>query len=227
MKGFTLVELLIAMVISAIVVAAIYTVYKTQRDVYEAQDQITEVQQNLRAATWQMIREIRMAGFDPTEMADTGITIAQAGRLGFTMDLTGDEDTDDPNENVTFGFAAAADADNNGIPDAGTSITLGRDTGGGYQGIADNIQAIEFYYTLEDGTNILPTAATPLTNTAEIRSIQVSILARTRYQDRNYTDGITYLPASNAEEGTTWGPYNDHYRRRLLTTTVTCRNLGL
>jgi len=234
--GFTLVELMIAMVISSIIVAAIYSAYKMQRDVFEAQDQITEVQQNIRAATWAIVREIRMAGFDPTESAGAGITVATAGRIGFTQDITdnsgtgsSDEDTDDANENITFGFSAADDADNNGIPDAGTAISLGRDTGGGYQAIADNIQAVEFYYTLEDGTSILPTAAAPITaaQLTDIRSIQVSILARTRYPDREYTDGLTYLPASNTAAGTVWGPYNDHFRRRLLTTTVTCRNLGL
>lgn len=234
--GFTLVELMIAMVISSIIVVAIYSTYKMQRDVFEAQDQITEVQQNLRAATWTLVREIRMAGFDPTESAGAGITIATAGRINFTQDITdtagtGDSDgkTDGPNETVTFGFSAADDADNNGIPDAGTAMSLGRDTGGGYQPIAANIQAIEFYYTLADDTSILPTAATPLTaaQIADIRSIQISILARTRYPDREYTDGLTYMPASNAEAGTVWGPYNDHFRRRLLTSTVTSRNLGL
>lgn len=236
-KGFTIVELMIAMLISAIILAAIYTTYKMQRDIYEAQDQVTEVQQNIRSATYLMVREIRMAGFDPTESAGAGITNANAGRFEFTQDITdnggtgvSDGDTDDANESISFGFSVADDNDNDGIPDGGGVLSFGRQTnGGGYQPIADNIQAVEFYYILDDGTKILPTAGTPMTSAqmAQIRTVQISILARTRQRDREYIDGLTYLPASNADEGTTWGPYRDNYRRRLLTTTVNCRNLGL
>jgi type IV pilus assembly protein PilW len=234
--GFTLIELLIAMLISALIMAAILTTYKFNRDVYEAQDQVTEVQQTLRAATYQLVREIRMAGFNPLETVDEDhkpkIVEAENDLLYFTYDSNEDGEVnvggDDTGEHVVYDLYTSA----TGIP------TLGRTTDNNdidtstplaHQPVADNIEAIEFYYTLKDGTNVLPTAAAPLTaaQIADIRSIQVSILARTRYPDRKYTDGQTYLPASNADEGTVWGPYNDNYRRRLLITSVTCRNLGL
>ncbi|MCD6266685.1 MAG: prepilin-type N-terminal cleavage/methylation domain-containing protein, partial [Deltaproteobacteria bacterium] len=65
-NGFTLVELLVAMAISVIVMASIGYVYYTQQKSYVAQEQISAMQQNLRAAMYYMEREIRMAGFDPT-----------------------------------------------------------------------------------------------------------------------------------------------------------------
>ncbi len=62
-KGVTLIELLIALVISAILVAGIYRVYISQQRSYAAQEQVADMQQNVRIAINRMLREIRMAGF--------------------------------------------------------------------------------------------------------------------------------------------------------------------
>ena len=62
-KGVTLIELLIALVISAILVAGIYRVFVRQQKSYATQEQVADMQQNVRVAINRMIREIRMAGF--------------------------------------------------------------------------------------------------------------------------------------------------------------------
>ncbi len=62
-KGFTLIELLIAMAISGIVAGAIFTAFKSQQKSYLIQDQVAEMQQNLRAAMDIIARDVRMAGF--------------------------------------------------------------------------------------------------------------------------------------------------------------------
>ena len=71
-NGFTLTELLIAVTISGVVIAAIYSAYLTQHRAYENTEKISAVQQNLRAAMYYMEREIRMAGFDPLGTANSG-----------------------------------------------------------------------------------------------------------------------------------------------------------
>jgi prepilin-type N-terminal cleavage/methylation domain-containing protein len=63
-KGITLIELLVALVICAIVIAAIYRLFITQSRAYVVQDQVVEIQQNIRTAMEMMVRDIRMAGFD-------------------------------------------------------------------------------------------------------------------------------------------------------------------
>ncbi len=63
-KGITLIELLIGLVICAFVIAAIYRVFIAQSKAYVVQDQVVEIQQNIRTATEMMVRDIRMAGFD-------------------------------------------------------------------------------------------------------------------------------------------------------------------
>lgn len=239
-QGFTLIELLITLAISGIIMTGVYTAFKSQQDSYLAQEQVAEMQQNIRAALDIMVREVRMAGFDPSRDAEASITTATAGRFGFTQDIIGaepdgidndgdgttdetdgsepdysDGDTGDANETVTYGFAGGDDSEPNGIVDGNAVASLGRDTGGGFQPIAENIQAIEFNYLDEDGN----TTAT----LADIRAVEISILARTFRPDRNYTNNNTYTTPG----GQTWGPYDDSFRRRFQSMMVQCRNVGL
>jgi prepilin-type N-terminal cleavage/methylation domain-containing protein len=62
-KGVTLIELLIALVISAIIIAGIYRTFIHQQKTYATQEQVADMQQNVRVAINRMMREIRMAGF--------------------------------------------------------------------------------------------------------------------------------------------------------------------
>jgi type IV pilus assembly protein PilW len=210
-KGFTLVELIVTLAVSGILMTGVYAAFQTQQNSYLAQEQVAEVQQNIRAGLDMMIRDIRMAGYDPEGSLNAGITLASASRLGFSRDTDGTGATLD---SITFGFSNANDTDGDGMADTG-SAPLGRDiNGGGYQPLAEDIHAIEFQYLDSDG-NVTATLA-------DIRSVQISILARTRQPDRNYIDTNTY-PAS----GVVWGPFNDAFRRRFQTTTVNLRNMGM
>jgi len=62
-KGLTLIELLIALVLSSILIAALYRGFISQQKNYTVQDQVADMQQNLRIAISQMTTEIRMAGY--------------------------------------------------------------------------------------------------------------------------------------------------------------------
>ena len=67
-KGLTLIELLVAMAISAVLIAAIYRTFIGQHRTYAAQEQVVDMQQNARVAINRMMREIRMAGFGNVSM---------------------------------------------------------------------------------------------------------------------------------------------------------------
>jgi prepilin-type N-terminal cleavage/methylation domain-containing protein len=62
-RGLTLIELLVALVLSALIIAAIYRIFLGQQKTYTVQEQVVEMRQNARAAISNMMRELRMTGF--------------------------------------------------------------------------------------------------------------------------------------------------------------------
>jgi prepilin-type N-terminal cleavage/methylation domain-containing protein len=62
-SGFTLIELLIAVGLGVIVLAVIFSTFKSQQDSYLLQGQVSMAQQNLRAALYMITRDIQMAGY--------------------------------------------------------------------------------------------------------------------------------------------------------------------
>ena len=79
-KGFTLIELLIAMVVASIVMAAMYSVYRSQTRTHRTQQLVVQMQQNMRAALYLLESEIRMAGYSATD---------PPAPAGFVQDFTG------------------------------------------------------------------------------------------------------------------------------------------
>ena len=67
-KGLTLIELMVALVITGILVAAIYRTFIGQQKTYTVQEQVVDMQQNARAAVNRMTTEMRMAGFGNVSM---------------------------------------------------------------------------------------------------------------------------------------------------------------
>ena len=61
-RGFTLVELMVAMAIAGILISLIFAVYTRMSVAYTTQNQITDVNQNLRAAQGRIVSELRLAG---------------------------------------------------------------------------------------------------------------------------------------------------------------------
>jgi type IV pilus assembly protein PilW len=218
-RGVTLLELLVAMAIIGVVMASIYSVYNTHQKSYAVQEQIVTMQQNLRAAIFIMERDIRMAGYDPYGNSGAGITATVENSFSFTIvadddsyDNDGDGPVDEAGELKTITYSlydSGGDGDND----------LGRKVGAGNnQPVAENIDALNFVYLKEDGG--------PTTNLSEIRSIQITIVARTGREDPGYTDTKAYYNQQD-QDNPILPAQNDNVRRKRLTTEVKCRNLGL
>jgi len=218
-QGFTLIELLVVVALVGIVMAGIYSTYASQQKSYITQDQVAAMQQNLRAAMYYIGREIRMAGYDPTGSAGAAIMIANVAELQFTIDENGDGDFTNPSpppandSNEQLRYALTNDADRDGIAD-GSPCNLGRETwGSGLQTLSENIDALNFVYLDANGT---------ITATlSDIRSVQVTIVARTSRGDPGYTNTTVY----QNQQGPIYTAPGDNFRRRLLTTFIRCRNL--
>ena len=215
-KGFTLTEILVAMAISGVVMAGIYSAYSSQQRSYIVQEQVAGMQQSLRAAMDLMERELRMVGFDPYGNSGADIITAGGDNITFTFvaddDLyenDGDGDTDESGELKTIRYSLY---DSGGDGDA----DLGRKVGSGNnKPVAENIDTLNFIYLRENGT--------PTADISEIRSIQITMIARSSRVDHRYTDTDVYM---NQQTTVIFGPKNDHFRRKLLTAQVCCRNLA-
>ena len=212
-QGFTLVELMVTLVIAFIITGAAYAAYVVQQKNYTTQEQVAEIQQNLRIGVDIMSREMRMAGYDPTFSGQYGIVEATADRLKFTADL----------------------CENGGLPGTcnvgGESFTetyqyelygmnsLRRTVGG--SAIAENIEHLEFLYTLKNGTKTQTPGSLEL---KKIVTVEISILARSAEEDHRYQDSKTYTTA--AGNIININAADRKYRRRMLITTLQLRNVA-
>jgi prepilin-type N-terminal cleavage/methylation domain-containing protein len=206
-KGFTLTELLVAMGLSAVVMVSVGAIYYQQQKSFLAQEQIASAQQNVRASMYFMEREIRSAGYNPKQKGNISIQVANTDSITFQADLDG-SGTIGGGEIVTYSFDAVNDQ-------------IDRNN----QAIAENIDVLNFVYL--DGAsppNVLDDdgLGNVTTNIGQIRSVQVTVVARTGRADRGYRDARIY---TNLQGQIVLGVQNDHFRRRTLSTTVTCRNL--
>lgn len=62
-KGLSLIEMIIALVIAAIIIAGVYRTFTVQQKTFVVQEEVSEVQQSVRAVMDLITRDIRMAGF--------------------------------------------------------------------------------------------------------------------------------------------------------------------
>jgi len=88
-RGFTLLDLLVGMAIFIIVLAAIYLMYWTSHTTFTRGKTKIDIQQHARVALETMVREIRMAGYDPSTPP-----VIPAQPVGFTqaMQIAGGSD---------------------------------------------------------------------------------------------------------------------------------------
>jgi type IV pilus assembly protein PilW len=164
----TLVELMIAMAISLVAFGLIYQAYAAQQRARTREQLVVDMQQNARAAMAFMRRELRMAAFDPRmvdgidndsddgpddadESAQTGFERLRADRVRFTLDLNGDGDHVDDNEDIYYRFDDSDDANSDGIADAGAASLLRRHRADvAYNILAYDIVAVAFAYAFDD-----------------------------------------------------------------------------
>ncbi|MFH2220371.1 MAG: prepilin-type N-terminal cleavage/methylation domain-containing protein [Pseudomonadota bacterium] len=168
-SGFTIIELLVAIAIAALVMAGLWRTFSFQQQSYNLQRQVVAMEQNLRAGMQFMESEIRMAGFDPSDAANAGIVNPGTDTIHFTTDLNFDGDVVDTDEDVTYKLYTATD----GIQKLGREIlTLGGTT---TQAVAEYIDNLAFAYL--DGNSVV--MASPSSNPTAIRAVRITLRART------------------------------------------------
>jgi prepilin-type N-terminal cleavage/methylation domain-containing protein len=104
--GFSLVELIVAIVIASIMAGGMVHLFMVQNQAYMRQNDGVLASQNARAGFDMLVREMRNAGYDPRGLALAGITNWSPDTIAWTADLNADGDALDPDENVMFYYDA-------------------------------------------------------------------------------------------------------------------------
>ena len=168
MKGFSVVELLVTVVLNALVILAITQLYTQNRSSFEAQDETTRMLENGRFAMEFITRDIRYADFwgcmpDPTAI-NNQVTAAFGGDFDADGDVDGLSGTNGTGPSATdAGFPANADTitisgassragiiAEPGLSDTADTITVNFDPGlaaGDMATISDCVQGDVFVVT--------------------------------------------------------------------------------
>lgn len=174
LEGFTLVELMVSMGIGMVILAAVTTTFMSQTRIYNAQEQINEMQQNARGVLDILSRELKMAGYKPNGGGFNGVTYSTT-QLMVQADLNSDgaiSTSSTANEQITYAF------DN-----ANEQITRAVGSGSA-QILAEHISAFTFNY--------LDSAGAATTVSANIRQVSITITAKTAKPDPNFTSNGGY-----------------------------------
>lgn len=168
--GFTLTELLVAMVLAGVAMSAIYAAYVTQQRAYKTTQDVTAAQQNLRSAMYFLEKDLRMAGYDPQEGGSFGFTNTLDHSFKFTWDEDEDGVLTGSSEYVSYKFETP-------------ETTLERDSGDGYYNdIADSISGVTFTYFTASGV----TTTTP----GQVRMVLIDMTAERGAHERTLQSRI-------------------------------------
>ncbi len=160
-RGFTIVELVVGLAIGLILLGVAVKIFLVQQRSYSVQEQLSEMQQNIRSAMDMIVRETKMAGYNPTGASFNGFP--DSSKLQILADLDGDGLTTGTNEDITYKYYDDPD------------FQIKRKGITGFQPLADNIKAfdIEYYDAGGFGT----------TTSTAIRQIKITITGRTAKTD--------------------------------------------
>jgi prepilin-type N-terminal cleavage/methylation domain-containing protein len=174
-KGLTLVELMIVLVLSLLLMAAVYLTYQLQHATGQSQLQVTATQQDLRASMEIISLDIMHAGADPTlTQTIQGVVENTSGltSLKLRMDLNSDGNTNGANENITYSLTG----NNLERVDIGSGVI---------QLLANNVTQLSFTYFGTQYTPINPTGGGNTLTAAEAQSVRYVHVNIIKNSDKN------------------------------------------
>jgi type IV pilus assembly protein PilW len=154
-RGFTLIELMVALAVALLAMASIAMTFQMQFKTLKREEMASEMRDNVRAAVEMMTRELSMAGYDPSGSAGAGIVTAAASSARFTIDLDGDGALTGANEDIEYEYDS-------------TDRTVKRNS----VIIADNITGLSLTY--------YNAANSAVTTAGEVRRVRIQLNGRSR-----------------------------------------------
>lgn len=155
-KGLTLIELLIAMGIGGVVLAAALAAFWNMQSTSTSVDQRSNMLMNARGGMAVIEDHIRSAGFDPEGDMGGGDIVETASGSFFDFNRSDLEEPTDDSKDKTIGIGLKSSQDSDdggrdGFADNGATSLTARINGSELD-IADNIAAVRFAYAYDDGS---------------------------------------------------------------------------
>jgi type IV pilus assembly protein PilW len=201
-RGASLLELLVALLMSGMLGGILYQTFLAQQLAYETQEQVVDMQQNLRGAIEQMTREIRMAGYRKDILESQGNVEGFTQIISPVNNINRTGTNDDQITIVVADKAITYRLQPEGITPAMTVLVRDENNGTGGDVVAEGIEDLQFKYILADGS-----FADSPPDPSQIRMVQVEITSRTKNTDHHLS--------------------GDGYIRRTSTSLIKIRNLGI
>jgi len=204
--GFTLVELMIALLIMGILLTAIYRVFLSQESMFRAQEQAAEMQENVRATSEFLHQELSWLGYD---IPDLAIRYAGISQVIYKANL--------PNTGGTDSFVRYTfDATNERIMRAVETTLAAAQNDNNLKVLANDVDSLTFSYFDGFGAQLSNiTAGNPAVSPTHdnalstIRRIRSTLVVKSARPDWNYTHPTA----------------GDNFRRRSAVVEVKTRNL--
>ena len=173
--GFTLTEMMVAITIGMIVIASVTGTFTAQTRQNNAEEQISQLHQNVRGALDLITRDLMQAGYKAPGGSVTGVSYSTT-QLLIQADLNANSTIDTSNTSLEY-IVYAYDS-------ANKQITRQLGTSGTADVVADNITSFTFNYYDANGTTT--------TSSASIRKLTVSISGQTAKPDPSYSSNSGY-----------------------------------
>jgi type IV pilus assembly protein PilW len=173
--GFTLIEMMVAITISMIVIASVAGTFNAQTRQNKAEEEISQMHQNVRGAIDLISRELMQAGYKASGGSVTGVTYSTT-QLLIQADLNSNGSIDTSSTSLEY-IIYAWDS-------ANMRITRQLGTSGTAEIVADNITAFTISY--KDASDATTTTS------SSIRKVTVSITGRTSKVDPSYSNNGGY-----------------------------------
>jgi type IV pilus assembly protein PilW len=203
-KGLTLVELLVAIVISSLIVTAGVALHIANQRIFVTEGAVMQMRNDVRGALEIIISDLRLAGFNPSQAAspafDPPINGASDHWVSMAMDINenGSRDSTDWLEYMLSGT------------DLMRHVTVLKTD----ELVGENIDYIDFRFYDADAVELVK----PVTGAAleEIRAVKVLIIGKTPREFSNHHESGTYPDGSS---------FNDRCYRCWDSTYVKIRNI--
>ncbi|HFE37832.1 MAG TPA: prepilin-type N-terminal cleavage/methylation domain-containing protein [Gammaproteobacteria bacterium] len=219
-RGFSLVELMIALVLGLILLGGTFQIFFITKNGQRLQNGMANVQENGRYAIYALRENILMAGYSTSTDLPP---------------FDPDRSLDGENDQITVRFESTTDCLGTALPAAAAGIAVNRifvdaesntlrcqgNGGGASAALVDGIEGMQILYGLdEDGDNVANRylTASELPDWNSIVSVRIAVLARSKYKTgiqeaREYT--LLDAPAIRQ---------NDALTHSVFTTTIPLRN---